>query len=275
MAEVVPPMRLRAFEYRGRMKGGRSRPMLVACIDEKGREHKVVLKVREASAAGCSWGAASLGCELVCAIIARMAGITVPDYAVVTVDDEMGFVRNVHDKEARRDLGHNIGENFGSKYLEDHANYVPELQVGSVVRSRLETVMAFDAYVLNNDRKAEKPNLLVRGDRVVLIDHSLCFPHLNSPDIVKPWTEWLPDRSVQNHCAYRKLHGFDPRFESFVEFLNEELTDDDCRKIIDLVPDAWQRSGSRDKNSILRYLLRRSAPFLSEGVGRLVRICQP
>src|SRR5207253_2087552 len=47
MADIVPPSRLTAFEYRGRLRGGRSRPMLVACRDQGGREHKVVLKLRD------------------------------------------------------------------------------------------------------------------------------------------------------------------------------------------------------------------------------------
>jgi len=202
-----------------------------------------------------------------------MAGLAVPDYAVVTVDDERGFIRNVRDTEANHDFQRNIGENFGSIYLEDHANYVPNLQIGTVGRMRLQAVLAFDAYLLNNDRQAAKPNLMVRGDRIVLIDHSLCFPHLKSPNVAKPWTNWLPDEAVREHCAYSQLRGTDPRFESFVEFVTDELTDDDCRAILDLVPDAWQRQGSRDKNSILRYLLRRSLPFVDEGISHLTRVC--
>jgi hypothetical protein len=114
---------------------------------------------------------------------------------------------------------------------------------------KLEGVLAFDAYVLNDDRKESNPNLIVRGDSVVLIDHSLGFPHIASPAAADPWNEWLPDESVREHCTYPQLRETDPRFEAFVSFLNDELTDDDCRAVLDLVPDAWQRPGARDKDS--------------------------
>jgi hypothetical protein len=273
VAEMLPPSRLTAFEYRGRLKGGRSRPMLVACLDAEGREHQVVLKLREVPVSGCSFGPASLACELVCAILARMAGLSVPDYAIVTVHDREGFIRNVPDREVQQELSRNQGENFGSTYLQDHARYVPTLSVGSAGRMRLESVMAFDAYVLNNDRKASNPNLIVRGDAIVMIDHSLSFPHLDSPGVAEPWNQWLPDSSVQEHCTYGFLRGLGPKFEAFVSFLTDELTDDDCRQILGLVPDTWQRSGLRDKDSILRYLHRRGEPFVRDGVGRLTRVC--
>lgn len=247
--------------------------MLVACRDEDGNEHRIVLKLRVVQDPSCSFGPASLACELVCSVLARMAGLSVPDYAIVTVDDREGFVQSVPDSDARRDLLNNLGENFGSTYLEDHAKYVASLAVGSVGKLRLESVMAFDAYVLNNDRKAANPNLIVRGDSVVLIDHSLSFPHLNSPGVAEPWTNWLPDANVQDHCTYGSLKGTVPKFEAFVNFVNDELTDDDCREILDLVPESWQRGSSRDKDTILRYLLRRGAPFVGEGVERLTRVC--
>jgi hypothetical protein len=275
MADIVPPLRLTAFEYRGRLKGGRSRPMLVACRDEDGREHQVVLKLREVPVPGCSFGPASLACELICAMLARMAGLSVPDYAIVGVDDREGFIRNVPDPEAQRELSRNEGEDFGAAYLEDHARYVPNVFVDGAGKMRLEGVLALDAYVLNNDRKESNPNLLVRGDSIVLIDHSLGFPHLDSPGVAEPWNQWLPDESVREHCTYATLKGTGPKFAAFVGFLGNELTDNDCRGILDLVPDSWQRHGRRDKESILRYLLGRSEPFVAEGVTHLARVCGP
>ena len=44
MADIIEPARLVAFEYRGQMKGGRTRPLLVACSDESGSQTQVVLK---------------------------------------------------------------------------------------------------------------------------------------------------------------------------------------------------------------------------------------
>jgi hypothetical protein len=271
MADIAPPSQWTAFEYRGRLKGGRSRPMLVACHDENGSEHRVVLKLRDVPVTGCSFGPASLACELICAILARMAGLSVPDYAIVLVDDREGFIRNVPDPESRRELSRNCG----SIYLEDHARFVPTRSMRSLGNLSLESLLAFGAYVLNNDRKISNPNVIVRGGSIVLIDHSLAFPHNDSPGVAEPWSQWLPDESVREDCTYPALEGTSPRFEAFIRFLDEELTDDDCRLILDLVPDSWPRHGRRDKDSILGYLLRRSVPFVAEGVARLTRACRP
>ena len=249
--------------------------MLVACHDENGREHRVVLKFRDVPVAGCSFGPASLACELICAILARKAGLSVPDYAIVLVDDREGFIRSVPDPEARQELGRNRGENFDSTYLEDHARFVPRRSMRSLGSLSLESLLAFDAYVLNNDRKVSNPNVIVRGGSIVLIDHSLAFPHIDSPGVTEPWSQWLPDESVREHCTYPALEGTSPSFEGFIRFLDEELTNDDCRRILDLVPDSWQRHGRRDKDSLLGYLLRRSVPFVAEGVARLTRACRP
>lgn len=247
--------------------------MLAACVDSEGTEHSTVVKLREVSSQGCTFGSASLACELVCSMLARAAGLAVPDYAIVEVAEE--FARCVPDRESQRELMNNLGENFGTTYFEDHSRYVPGMQVGVAGRGQIESILGFDAYVLNNDRKCSNPNLIVRGDTVLLIDHSLAFPHLGSPGVAEPWRKWLPSDQLREHCTYPALKGTSPKFEMLVDFLATELTDTDCRDILDVVPDCWQRSSSDDKDSLLRYLLRRSTPFLESEPSRLAQVCGP
>lgn len=146
--------------------------MLLACEDESGREVAVVTKLREISATGVpGWGAAGLACELVCAVLARAAGLTVPDYAVVEVGE--AFAVSVCETDAREELINNIGENFGSVYQEDCSIFMPGMRVGEAGRLGLEGVLALDAFVINPDRTVTKPNLIFRGDTIYLIDHAL------------------------------------------------------------------------------------------------------
>jgi hypothetical protein len=185
MAQRHPPLRLTAFEFRERMPGGSSRPMLLACEDETGNEVIVVAKLREIAATGVpNRGPAGLACELVCAVLARAAGLAVPNYAIVEVGEE--FAASVRDTEAREELLRNVGENFGSVYQEDCSNFLPEMRMGDAGRLGLESVLALDAFVLNPDRTAAKPNLIFRGETVYLIDHALCFPHLGSLHVGEP-----------------------------------------------------------------------------------------
>ena len=272
MAVIIPPVRLRAFEYRGRLEGGRSRLIWSRALTPTGKEHSVVLKLREIQNAGCTFGAASLACELVCSMLARAAGLSVPDYAIVEVPDD--FERIVQDRVAQDEIRRNSGENFGSSYHEDHARYLRGMGPGPVGRVQIESILAFDAYALNNDRKATNPNLLVRGETILLIDHSLAFAHLGSPDVAEPWKEWLPDDQIREHCTFQDLRGTGPTFELFVDFLANSLTDENCREMLDFIPDSWQRTGHDDKDSVLRYLLRRSQPYLKTEPGRLAQVCR-
>jgi len=287
MAEIVEPIRLVAFEYRGRMKGGRSKPLLVACADESGNETQVVLKVRTGTLAEGSFGPCSLACELICSMLARAAGLMVPDYAIVEVEQD--FAESVTDLQDRERLLRNIGENFGSVYQEDCAKFSPGLRIGDERQSELESILAFDDYMLNNDRQASNPNLLIRGDSIYLIDHSLRFPHLGSPEVRDPWGQLFPEESIRSHCTYPSLRQKGPDFQAFASFLTNEITDAEIRHIVNMVPDGWQRpeigsipggegeeSGDRmraDKESILQYLLNRLPLFVENEPDRLAEVC--
>ena len=49
-------------------------------------------------------------------------------------------------------------------------------------------IFAFDAFTGNDDRRLEKPNLLVRGDEMRMIDHELCFRlRMKIAPRVAPW----------------------------------------------------------------------------------------
>lgn len=288
MAEIIEPLRLIAFEYRGRMKDGRGNPPLVSCVDEHGNETPMVLKLRSRTRDEGSFGPCSLACELICSILARAAGLIVPDYAIVEIEQD--FVDAVTDPRDKIRLGQDLGENFGSVYHEDFAKFRPGMTMAKERQSELESILAFDDYMLNNDRKAENVNLLIRGDNLLLIDHSLCFPHLNSPDVHEPWKEFLPDDSVRSHCIYPSLRQNDPDFGLFSNFVRNELTDADIRVVMSLVPEGWQRSEggstrvdsqevsqdrtSGDKDSILQFLLRRSPHFVDRRPQQLAEVCR-
>src|SRR5262249_14548407 len=130
----------------------------------------------------------------------------------------------------------------GSVYQEDCAKFRPGFRIGYERQGELESILAFDDYMLNNDRKACNPNLLIRGDYLYLIDHSLCFPHLASPGVSEPWNEFLPEASIRMHCIYPNLKRQDPNFQAFSNFIIHELKDADLHVVLSLVPDSWQRS---------------------------------
>jgi hypothetical protein len=83
----TPPFLLQSVELRERTEGGRTRPWIVVAEDEEGDRRKVVLKLRRPGppVGDGHYGGTSLACELICSAIARLVGLRVPNYAVVSV----------------------------------------------------------------------------------------------------------------------------------------------------------------------------------------------
>src|SRR4051794_13421541 len=83
------PRHVVAFEYRSRMRAGKSRPLLVVGMDDDEQRYRLVLKLRRPESPQGHRGPTSLACELICAALARRLGLPVPDYAVVRVTAEL------------------------------------------------------------------------------------------------------------------------------------------------------------------------------------------
>lgn len=98
MSELEGPERLFAFEFRRRLSGGVTRPALVVATDEDGTEVEIVVKCRRPDVRDGHFGPTSLACELICAVLARGMGISVPDYYVVEISSQLA--KSVPDQSA-------------------------------------------------------------------------------------------------------------------------------------------------------------------------------
>jgi hypothetical protein len=215
------PRRLRAIEYRGRMRGGRTRPPLVAAIDGSGHQVLVVLKLLKpgTSIGNGHYGGTSLACELISAVIARSLGLSVPDYAFVEISRL--FADAMVDREVRILFQSNIGLHFGSTYLEGFPNWDSSYKPPTTALiQELEDVLALDTAIVNGDRKTAKPNLLFRGTRLVMIDHSLALPvHRWSPRQIAA-SPLFPDAEIRAHCTY---DGLSKKALSFSRLFDREV----------------------------------------------------
>jgi hypothetical protein len=88
----------------------------MAARDADGQALEIVLKVREPAARNGHFGATSLACELICAVLARSLRLSVPDYFIVEVPRSLP--QYIPSDSARRLLQNNQGLNFGTQYLE-------------------------------------------------------------------------------------------------------------------------------------------------------------
>jgi hypothetical protein len=253
------PLKLTCIEYQKPMKFGDSRPFSVDTEDEAGNTHQIVLKLRY-PASGNHFEGTSLACELICAVIARTIGLSVPNFAIVDVNRE--FVESVRQQDVRELLRRNIGKNFGTVYQEGASGWIPEIQSDSPLSlvEKLESILAFDSAIFNADRKRPNSNLIWDGQEIFLIDHSLAL-------FVHTWTaEQLakififPDDQIQQHCTYLCLAGRKREFKALWEKWTDDVSEswlDDLRVTI---PSNWEKN-SGDLDKIFLFLKERANRF--------------
>jgi hypothetical protein len=158
---------LRATRYVTPLREGGSLPAIVEA-DDSGL---YVLKFR-----GAGQGPKALIAEVIAGEVARGLGLAVPELALIEVDPALG--RNEPDSEIRQLLNASVGTNLAVDYLPGSITYSP-LAPEPVTATLASEIVWFDAYVMNVDRTAKNPNLLVWHRKLWLIDHgaSLYFHH--------------------------------------------------------------------------------------------------
>lgn len=277
---IVPPLRYKAFEFRQRLGGGTTRPLLIVAKDEEENECKIVLKVKKPdkrSGNRSNFGATSLACELICSVIAKHLGFSVPEYGIVEI--RKNFAESVYNEETRKLLLENIGENFATAFYSPATSWEPsrEENPSFEIMKYMENVLTFDSAILNGDRTSGNANILKVGGKHFLIDHSIALPvcRWEHSDIVA--SPLFPDKKVAEHCTFKPLQSFrksDPNFIPFENlFINwqDRITDSEWKEIKGLIPSSWEQNrGEVDK--IFEFLQNRSLKFgnISESLRSIV-----
>jgi hypothetical protein len=169
-----------ATRYDRRMTNGKTKPCLMACERKDGSEVECVVKL----AGGCDRGLGGLVMEAMSAMFAADLGLPVPEPFLVQIAP--GFVDIIPDDLIRDICSRSPNIAFGSQLLPPsnsvwlHSRAIPQ----GLQQQALE-IFAFDALVMNADRRPENPNCQSDGISFAIYDHELCFvPVLFAP---KPW----------------------------------------------------------------------------------------
>jgi hypothetical protein len=126
---------------------------------------------------GAGQGAKALIAELIVGLLARAAGLPVPELAAIEILPAFG--RSEPDSEIQDILRGSRGVNVGMRYLDGAFNY-EDGAAGDLIPAELAArIVWLDAFVTNPDRTARNPNLLIWSRRPWLIDHgaALYFHH--------------------------------------------------------------------------------------------------
>ena len=234
-----------AARYVTPLREGGSLPAIIEADDDG----MYVLKFR-----GAGQGTKALIAELIAGELARSAGLLVPELVFVSLDPEIA--KTEPDPEIQDLIRASGGLNLGLDYLPGSVMFNPvadELDVDLAAR-----IVWFDAYVTNVDRTARNANLLMWHRKLWLIDHgaALYFHHA--------WTDM--DQRSKDPFALIKQHILLP-FAGDIEAADRTMaaliTEDEIKRIVDLVPDDWMKDNSpfdtiaENRQAYVEYLTRR------------------
>jgi hypothetical protein len=156
---------------------------------------------------GAGQGARALIAELIVGGIAGRLGLPVPELAIVDV--AAGFGRAEPDPEIQEILRASVGPNVGLRFVDGALPYDPVAAADLIEPDMAAEIVWLDALVMNVDRTARNPNMLVAGSpaRLWLIDHgaALYFHH--------DWPSVTPTRATGGFPAIRE-HVLLPRASS-------------------------------------------------------------
>jgi hypothetical protein len=173
-----------AIQFHQVFTSGRTSPLLLTCEKSDGTTVDAVVKF----ATGGECTTTSLCAEMIAAQLA--ADLQLPALTPLLVDWGQAFTSSLGQKEARQTVQASSPPAFGSTFLTDgFATWsTGNKLVGETARQMALAIFFFDAMIGNSDRGGMKPNILVRGDSLRLIDHEMAFQdHRLLMKPVPPW----------------------------------------------------------------------------------------
>lgn len=220
------------------MTSGRTSPALCGCLHGDGKNAgEYVIKLRGAVNVG------GLVNELLASRLAPHFGLSCPDAALISFGpDLIELIAEVEPSKADL-IRQSGGLNFGTRLLIGFSTWPVDFVMSEVLREVAAEVFAFDALVQNPDRRFSNPNILVKSDDLMLIDHELAFSFLQ--DIFPSENPWTLDRQnyLTNHVFYRQLRSklFDlSRFTANLAQLTEAM----LSEVFAELPPEWNNEGS-------------------------------
>jgi hypothetical protein len=152
------------------LAGGTTRPLLVDAENRK--TYVVKLFSKNDASQRCYTGA-----EVYAHHLATQFDLSIPDAVLITITPELiELVKktspDLYIELIKRDLEHPC---FATEYLGNLPTYSPALDQKNISYDELASIYAFDALILNEDRKSIKPNILKATSNYFLIDHEKAF----------------------------------------------------------------------------------------------------
>jgi hypothetical protein len=204
------------------LREGGSLPAIVEADDRE----LYVLKFR-----GAGQGSKALIAELIAGELARAVGLPVP--ALVRADLNPVLGRNERDPEIRDLINASAGPNLALAYLAGAIAFDP-IAPPEIDSGLASQIVWIDAFLLNVDRTAKNPNLLIWNHELWLIDHGAAlYFHHNWADaganVANPFPR-IKDHVLLPHASQLPQADAD---------LRSKLANVQIDQVLSEIPDEW------------------------------------
>ena len=239
---------IKATTFLKPLRHGRTCPCLMLCENNDGELIETVVKLfsgKESTRQG-------LACEMIASLLARDLDLTTPEPFVVKI--ESNFHEGIPDIELAERFRNSAGANFGSRYLgAGYITWPQERSIPSFLIQDATDIFCFDMIIQNPDRRKDKPNLLRKGEELVIFDHEMAFSFLYSfaPDEY-PW-DGKGMGYAKDHVFYAGLKGHHAPMERMQGAL-EAIDDHRVGTYGDAIPGEWRIEDGNAANRIQEYL---------------------
>jgi hypothetical protein len=237
-----------ATRYVTPLREGGSLPAIIEADDRQ----LYVVKFR-----GAGQGRKALIAELVVGEIGRALGLPIPEIVLVELDATLA--RSEPHEEIQQLIASSAGLNVALGYIGGALAFEPLLPPPDAL-AQASAIVWFDAYTTNVDRTARNTNMLVRDQKLWLIDHGAALY------VHHTWTNYLersrsPFPQVKDHVLLRYADAL-PEADMVLRPL---LTPTLIESIVGLIPATWLDDeplfAGRDEHraAYVSYLLNRLA----------------
>ncbi len=177
--------------------------MLASCVKQSNEDVDIVVKLN----GSMDGGTRSAVFELVGSLMAARLGIATPQPFLVSLSQD--FIDSVaaHEHVYAQRLKKSVGWNFGSEMMKDAVIWAEDASIPKMMLTEAAKIFSFDGLTQNADRRRGNPNLMMKGDKLVVFDHECAFTFLDSifPSS-EPWTMGTGDY-MERHALCKGLKG--------------------------------------------------------------------
>jgi hypothetical protein len=240
--------RVLATQFHRLMTSGRTSPLLCGCEDEAERRvDDYIVKLRGSVERGDN----GMLCELFASCLANHFGILVPEPALVEISQSFAEIVASREPIIADKIRRSVGLNFGSRQVIGGGTWPVDRQIPDALFVSAVNTFGFDALIQNPDRRYNNPNLLWKGDEMILYDHEMSFSFL---------LDVLADSGALSSASYPYMeqHVFFRRLKRRTVDLDEfrsrlaALTDDVLAAIRNQIPETWRNDNLARIESHLR-----------------------